>query len=71
MTAALIDKPRRRVLRARCHDDRDPRMTLEQRLDATLVAAKAGESADCPLCHGTMRPTGEGAACGDCGSRLT
>ena len=71
MTTAVLNIPRRRASRGGCNDGRGRRVTLEESLGATLVAARAGEAADCPLCHGTMRTVADAAVCDDCGSSLS
>jgi hypothetical protein len=49
------------------------RVTLEERLNAALHAARTNDSTECPVCRAHM--TGEAGAaaatCGGCGSRLT
>jgi hypothetical protein len=52
------------------------RVTLDERLSATLHAVRTDGQAECPVCHARMTPaphaTGAGGAeCGGCGSRLT
>jgi hypothetical protein len=47
------------------------RLTLEERLTATLHAACTNGSTECPVCHARMRSTRAGAECGGCGSRLS
>jgi hypothetical protein len=44
--------------------------TLEELLAATLHAARANGSAECPVCRARMTATRAGAECGGCGSRL-
>lgn len=47
------------------------RVTLEERLDATLRAVLDDSAADCPVCHARMTREGEAGRCGGCGSRLS
>lgn len=47
------------------------RATLEDLLSATLHAARANGSAECPVCHARMTSAGADAACASCGSRLS
>ncbi|MBN1530035.1 MAG: hypothetical protein JW895_13310 [Thermoleophilaceae bacterium] len=71
MTTAVLNIPRRRVSRDGCSGGRGRRATLEESLGATLVSARAGEPADCPLCPGTMRAADGSAVCDSCGSTLS
>jgi hypothetical protein len=47
------------------------RMTLEERLEATLASLLAAGEAECPVCHARMTRTHDGGACGGCGSSLS
>ena len=71
MTTVVLDRPRRRASRERRTGGRGPGLTLEQSLGATLMAVRAGDEAECPLCPGTMRAVGGTAVCGSCGSELS
>ena len=53
MSAALLERP----VAPRCGSRRG-RPTLEERLNATFRALAAGAPAACPVCHGSMRPSG-------------
>ncbi len=66
MSAALLERP---VAPRAC--SRPGRPTLEERLNATFHALAAGARAECPVCHGSMRPESGGGRCGDCGARLS
>ena len=46
------------------------RLTLERRLARVLEGLAAAGAAECPVCRGPMRRTGETARCGGCGSEL-
>jgi DNA-directed RNA polymerase subunit RPC12/RpoP len=46
-------------------------VTLGQLLARGHEGIQGGATADCPVCGGTLLPYGLGAACGDCGSRLS
>ncbi|HEX6583509.1 MAG TPA: hypothetical protein VF056_07875 [Thermoleophilaceae bacterium] len=55
---------------------RDGGVTLEERLNLVLDAARATGSAECPVCHARMTRTSadtgsDGACCSRCGSELT
>ena len=81
MTAAVLDRPISFTGRPVVGDG----VTLEELLSATLHAARANGSTECPVCHARMTytrasapPTGAPAAgappsaeCGGCGSRLS
>ena len=47
-----------------------PRITLEERLDAVLHAARTEGRAECPVCHATMRHERGAAHCSGCGAAL-
>ena len=47
------------------------RVTLEERLDATWRAIRAGHEAECPVCQARMRLEAGAGCCGGCGSRLS
>jgi hypothetical protein len=72
MTPAVLDRPG-----ALFEADTAPpggRLTLEERLNAVLHAARTNGSAECPVCHARMTSTRAGAAsaaCGGCGTRLS
>ena len=72
MTPAVLDRPGSVTERPLL----DGGATLEELLSATLHAAQANGSSECPVCHGRMTSTraAAGAApvaeCGGCGSRL-
>jgi hypothetical protein len=81
MTAAVLDRPISFTGRPVVGDG----VTLEELLSATLHAARANGSTECPVCHARMTytrasapPTGApragtpaSAECGGCGSRLS
>ena len=77
MTGALLDKPGSLF----ADDAQRPgggehpvargRVTLEELLNATLHAARANGSAECPVCHARATSTRAGAECRGCGSRLS
>ena len=81
MTAAVLDRPISFAGQPVVGDG----VTLEELLSATLHAARANGSTECPVCHARMSYTraGErngsgpeagsapGAECGACGSRLS
>jgi uncharacterized paraquat-inducible protein A len=72
MTAALLlDRPASHFDPSTVSD----RMTLEDRLNSVLQAARTNGSAECPVCHACMASTRAGAraeaVCGACGSRLS
>ena len=76
MTAAVLDRPISFTGRPVVGDG----VTLEELLSATLHAARADGSTECPVCHTRMTytrasapPTGAppSAECGGCGSRLS
>jgi hypothetical protein len=70
VTAAVLDRPCAPSTGSAHGVDHGP-VTLRELLDATLHAARANGSAECPACHGCMTCTRAGAECGACGSRLT
>jgi hypothetical protein len=64
MTGAVLDRP--------CTEPVDHRpVTLEELLTATLNAARAHGSSECPVCRDCMAYTRAGAECGACGTRLS
>jgi hypothetical protein len=65
MTGAVLDRPGTQQF------DLDGGLTLEELLNATLEAARATGSAECPVCHARMTYTRASADCGGCGSRLS
>jgi hypothetical protein len=67
VTGALLDRPTSSVERP----VPGGRVTLEERLNAVLHAARINGSTECPVCHARMTRTREGAQCGGCGSRLS
>ena len=71
MSTSLIDSPHSLFGEAsRPSASGGPRMTLEERLDAVLHAARSEGRAECPVCHATMRHDAGAARCSDCGSAL-
>jgi tRNA(Ile2) C34 agmatinyltransferase TiaS len=46
-------------------------LTLEQHLSEVLERARVHQDAPCPVCHGAMERSGDGARCRDCGSRIS
>jgi hypothetical protein len=69
MTSALMDAPAMLFASARPAGGRRP--TLEELLDATWRNARAGGSADCPVCHATMHQADGTARCEGCGTQLS
>ncbi len=71
MTGAVLDRPGTLFERSAI----DGGLTLEERLNSVLQAARANGSAECPVCHARMTSPRAGAreeaACESCGSRLT
>lgn len=65
MTGAVLDRPGTQQF------ELDGGLTLEELLNATLDAARATGSTECPVCHARMTYTRVRAECGGCGSRLT
>ena len=65
MTGAVLDRPGTQQF------ELDGGLTLEELLNATLEAARATGSTECPVCHARMTYTRAGAECGGCGSRLS
>jgi hypothetical protein len=65
MTGAVLDRPGTQQF------ELDGGLTLEELLNATLEAARATGSTECPVCHARMTFTRVRAECGGCGSRLT
>jgi hypothetical protein len=70
MTAAVLDRQCAPSAGAAGGIDHWP-VTLRELLDATLHAASANGSAECPACHACMTYTRAGAECSACGSRLS
>ena len=71
MSGAVLDRPGSLFANAAEHPVAGGRVTLEQRLTATLQAARTNGSAECPVCRGRMTSTRAGAECAACGSRLS
>ena len=67
MTGALLERPVSRGAQPAM----DGGVTLEERLNLVLDAARANGSAECPVCHARMTVAQEAAECADCGSRLS
>ena len=65
MTGAVLDRPGTQQF------DLDGGLTLEELLNATLEAARATGSTECPVCHARMTYTRVRAECGGCGSHLS
>ena len=65
MTGAVLDRPGTQQF------ELDGGLTLEELLNATLEAARATGSTECPVCHARMTFTRVRAECGGCGSRLS
>ena len=65
MTGAVLDRPGTQQF------DLDGGLTLEELLNATLEAARAPGSTECPVCHARMAYTRASAECGGCSARLT
>jgi tRNA(Ile2) C34 agmatinyltransferase TiaS len=72
VTGALLDRPRPLFAGADAAPAGGGRVTLEERLEATLRSLVADSAAECPVCHARMTRAGEGdgGECGSCGSRL-
>jgi hypothetical protein len=66
VSAALAPAPERAAV-----EPRPRRMTLEERLTSALERTRTAGSDECPVCTGTLEPVVDGAACRDCGARLT
>ncbi len=64
-TRAVLE--RERGAREGCGDDG---LALGQSLDGVFECLAAEGFAECPVCRGTMRPSGEAALCSRCGSTL-
>jgi tRNA(Ile2) C34 agmatinyltransferase TiaS len=47
------------------------RVTLEERLEATLRALLEAGEAECPVCRARMTRAGDGGECAGCGSHLS
>ena len=73
MTGAVLDRPG--ALFEAGSAALGGRVTLEERLNAVLHAARTNGSAECPVCHARMTSSRAGArasaACGGCGTRLS
>jgi hypothetical protein len=67
MTGALLERPASRGVQP----TPDGGVTLEERLNLVLDAARTNGSAECPVCHARMTAAHEAAECADCGSRLS
>ena len=67
MTAAVLDRPR--SLGEQTAFDGGG-LTLEERLDAAMLAARTNGRTECPVCDARMTSTRAGAECGGCGARL-
>jgi ribosomal protein L37AE/L43A len=71
VSTALIDSPHSLFGEASTpRPSGGPRMTLEERLDAVLHAARSEGRAECPVCHATMRHDRGAARCSGCGSAV-
>jgi hypothetical protein len=46
-------------------------ITLEELLESTLRSARAGGTAECPVCHAPMHAEDGAARCSGCGSTLS
>jgi hypothetical protein len=68
MSSALLDAPARGFGFAQPAGGSRP--TLEELLDSTWQSARASGTADCPVCHGTMRLAHDAARCDGCGTTL-
>jgi hypothetical protein len=71
VTGALLDRPRAFFAGGEAAPAGGGRVTLEERLDASLRSLLAAGEAECPVCRGRMTRTADGGECGGCGSRLT
>ena len=84
MTPAVLDRPAPLFIDRAAGAVSGGRVTLEERLDSVLHAARTNGSAECPLCHARVTLTPAGAAtagraaagravaeCSGCGSRLS
>jgi DnaJ-class molecular chaperone len=50
---------------------RPRRMTLEELLTGALARTRIAGTDECPVCAGALEPASDGAACRDCGARLS
>ena len=76
MTPAVLDRPAPLFADRAAGAVSGGRVTLEERLNSVLHAARTTGSAECPLCHArvTLTPAAAGPAgaeCTGCGSRLS
>jgi hypothetical protein len=72
MTTALLERPLSLFGEARPLRPAGGRgTTLEELLDSTLRSAKAGITAECPVCQAEMRAEDGAARCSGCGSTLS
>ena len=71
VTPAVLDRPASLFAERAAGAVSGGRMTLEERLNSILHAARTNGSGECPLCHARVTATPNGAACGGCGSQLT
>ena len=76
MTPAVLDMPAPLFADRAAGAVSGGRVTLEERLNSVLHAARMNGSGECPLCHARviLTPGGAGPAgaeCTDCGSRLS
>ena len=80
MTPAVLDRPAPMCADRVAGAVSGGRVTLEERLNSVLHAARTNGSSECPLCHARVTPTPTGAQCGatlagaecaGCGSSLS
>ena len=71
MTPAVLDRPAPLFADRAAGAVGGGRVTLEERLNSVLHAARTNGSGECPLCHARMTPTPAAAECTGCGSRLS
>jgi tRNA(Ile2) C34 agmatinyltransferase TiaS len=68
MSTALLEAPGQ--LFAAAGRARGRRPTLEEVLESKWRSANADGETECPVCQARMRPEGERARCGGCGTTL-
>jgi hypothetical protein len=72
MTMALLESPLPLFSDARRLRPAEGRgITLEALLEGTLRSARAGGTAQCPVCHARMHAEDGAACCSGCGSTLS
>jgi hypothetical protein len=71
VTPAVLDRPASLFADRAASPVGGGRVTLEERLEATLRTLLDAGEAECPVCHECMTRAGDGGECAGCGSRLT